>query len=69
MAQNDLAVVGIDVAWSFAEVAERVGYSSQSTFSVAFTRHVGLPPRQYARERTEPTTLATSTRRGRQARH
>lgn len=35
---------------SVAEVAERVGYSSQSTFSVAFTRHVGLPPSRYARE-------------------
>jgi len=33
-----------------AEVAERVGYSSASTFSVAFTRHVGLPPTRYARE-------------------
>jgi len=32
-----------------AEVAERVGYSSASTFSVAFTRHVGLPPIHYAR--------------------
>jgi AraC-like DNA-binding protein len=31
-----------------AEVAARVGYSSPSTFSVAFTRHVGLPPSQYA---------------------
>jgi AraC-like DNA-binding protein len=38
---------------SVAEVAERVGYSSQSTFSVAFTRHVGLPPTQYAREHME----------------
>jgi len=27
-----------------------VGYSSASTFSVAFTRHVGRPPSQYARE-------------------
>ncbi|WP_426441633.1 AraC family transcriptional regulator [Bradyrhizobium genosp. P] len=35
-----------------AEVAERVGYSSASTFSVAFSRHVGLPPMQYAREQT-----------------
>jgi len=34
-----------------AEVADRVGYSSASTFSVAFTRHVGLPPTRYARER------------------
>lgn len=33
-----------------AEVAERVGYSSASTFSVAFTRHVGMPPARYARE-------------------
>ncbi|WP_214474563.1 AraC family transcriptional regulator [Mesorhizobium sp. dw_380] len=34
------------------EVAERVGYSSASTFSVAFTRHVGVPPTRYMRERT-----------------
>ena len=33
-----------------AEIAERVGYSSASTFSVAFTRHVGQPPTHYARE-------------------
>lgn len=33
-----------------AEVAERVGYSSASTFSVAFSRHVGQPPSVYARE-------------------
>jgi AraC-like DNA-binding protein len=32
-----------------AEVAKQVGYSSASTFSVAFTRHVGQPPTQYAR--------------------
>lgn len=37
---------------SIAEVAERAGYSSASTFSVAFTRHVGLPPARYAREQT-----------------
>ncbi|QSQ19164.1 AraC family transcriptional regulator [Pyxidicoccus parkwayensis] len=36
-----------------AEVAEQVGYSSASTFSVAFTRHVGLPPTHYAREQAE----------------
>jgi transcriptional regulator GlxA family with amidase domain len=35
---------------SIAEVAERVGYSSASTFSVAFTRHEGQPPAHYARE-------------------
>ncbi len=33
-----------------AAVAESVGYSSASTFSVAFTRYVGLPPSLYARE-------------------
>jgi AraC-like DNA-binding protein len=37
-----------------AEVAEQVGYSSASTFSVAFTRHVGLPPTHYAREQAQP---------------
>lgn len=31
-----------------AAVAERVGYSSASAFSVAFTRFVGLPPTRYA---------------------
>ncbi|WP_411880568.1 AraC family transcriptional regulator [Polaromonas sp. YR568] len=31
------------------EIAGRVGYSSGSTFSVAFTRHVGQSPTQYAR--------------------
>jgi len=35
---------------SVAEVAERVGYSSATSFSIAFTRHVGLPPARYARE-------------------
>ena len=32
-----------------AAVAERVGYSSASAFSVAFARHVGMPPARYAR--------------------
>ena len=34
-----------------ADVAKRVGYSSASTFSVAFSRHVGTPPGQYAEDR------------------
>jgi transcriptional regulator GlxA family with amidase domain len=31
------------------EVARRVGYSSASTFSTAFSRHIGRPPGRYAR--------------------
>lgn len=31
------------------DVAERVGYGSASTFSVAFSRHTGMPPARYAR--------------------
>ena len=34
---------------AIAEVAERVGYGSASTFSTAFSRHVGLAPGRYAR--------------------
>lgn len=37
-----------------AEIAERVGYGSASAFSVAFTRHVGLPPARYARQHAVP---------------
>jgi AraC-like DNA-binding protein len=32
-----------------ADVAARVGYSSASTFSVAFARHIGMPPARYLR--------------------
>jgi transcriptional regulator GlxA family with amidase domain len=32
-----------------AEVAERVGYGSASTFSTAFSRHVGRAPSRYGR--------------------
>ncbi len=35
--------------FALAEVAERVGYSSASTFSTAFSRHVGQAPGRYAR--------------------
>jgi transcriptional regulator GlxA family with amidase domain len=41
-------------AVSVAEVAGQVGYGSASTFSVAFTRHVGLPPTHYARAQADP---------------
>ncbi len=37
-------------AVTVGEVAARVGYGSASTFSVAFARHVGAPPTQYARQ-------------------
>lgn len=36
---------------SLAEVAERIGYSSASTFSTAFSRCVGQAPGRFARER------------------
>jgi AraC-like DNA-binding protein len=35
---------------TIAEVAERVGYGSASTFSTAFSRYVGQPPGRYARK-------------------
>ena len=58
-----------DVA--LAEVAERVGYSSASTFSTAFSRHVGLPPGRFARQQSAVTqppaharTASAAARRG-----
>jgi transcriptional regulator GlxA family with amidase domain len=38
-----------DASLGVAEVARRVGYGSASTFSTAFSRHVGQPPSRYAR--------------------
>ncbi|MGI4981904.1 MAG: AraC family transcriptional regulator [Janthinobacterium lividum] len=37
-----------------AEIAARVGYSSASTFSVAFARFAGCPPARYAQAQTVP---------------
>ncbi|MNE83065.1 putative response regulatory protein [compost metagenome] len=34
------------------QVAERVGYGSASTFSVAFARYAGMSPARYARTAT-----------------
>jgi len=34
---------------TITEVAALVGYSSSSTFTVAFTRHTGMPPGQYSK--------------------
>lgn len=38
---------------AMTEVAQRVGYSSASSFSVAFNRYAGQPPARYAREQGE----------------
>jgi AraC-like DNA-binding protein len=35
---------------NLAQIAEHVGYSSASTFSTAFSRHVGQPPGRYAKQ-------------------
>jgi len=35
---------------SLSEIAQRIGYSSVSAFSVAFTRYTGLAPGRYSRE-------------------
>ena len=43
------------------EVARRVGYSSASTFSVAFTRQVGVSPTRYASSREQATTERTDS--------
>jgi AraC-like DNA-binding protein len=40
---------------SLDEVAHRVGYGSASTFSIAFSRHVGQPPGRYGRAASTPT--------------
>lgn len=34
---------------SISEIAQRIGYSSASAFSVAFARYTGLPPARYSR--------------------
>lgn len=37
-----------------AEIAQRVGYGSASAFSVAFSRHTGMPPGAYSRVYQKP---------------
>ncbi len=39
------------------QVAERVGYRSASSFTVAFARHVGISPARYARGHSASPTL------------
>ena len=41
---------------AISDIAERIGYSSVSTFGVAFTRHVGMPPGRYSKQEVEATT-------------
>ncbi|WP_110949118.1 AraC family transcriptional regulator [Pseudomonas bohemica] len=38
---------------AITEIAERVGYSSVSSFGVAFTRHVGMPPGRYSASKAD----------------
>jgi len=42
------------------QIAEHVGYSSASAFSVAFARHMGEPPARYARSATTRDTPLAS---------
>ena len=49
---------------ALTDVAERVGYSSASTFSVAFARHVGQSPMRYARVAMEALAAADPGRQG-----
>ncbi len=46
-----------------AAVADRVGYSSASAFSTAFTRHVGEPPSSFARGAREGRVAEERTAR------
>jgi AraC-like DNA-binding protein len=48
-------------ALGITEVAERVGYGSASTFSTAFSRHVGQPPGRYAASRTAGANTGLQT--------
>ncbi|WP_370283502.1 AraC family transcriptional regulator [Pseudooceanicola sp.] len=45
-------------ALSIADIADRIGYGSASTFSTAFSRHVGEPPGRYMRRALEVDTIA-----------
>lgn len=40
----------LDRRHAIEDVAEQIGYGSASAFTVAFSRHTGMPPARYARE-------------------
>lgn len=42
------------------QIAESVGYSSASTFTVAFVRHVGIPPARFARTQPDGTSKSST---------
>ncbi len=48
---------------ALVEVAERVGYGSASSFSTAFSRHVGQAPGQYQNSTRQRSVPGTSSRR------
>jgi len=50
----------LEAALTIAQVAERVGYEHQSSFTAAFCGHVGMPPREYRRHRA-PFSLPLGT--------
>ncbi len=41
----------LEATLTIAQVAERVGYEHQSSFTAAFRRHVGMAPREYRQHR------------------
>ena len=47
---------------SVSEVAARVGYDVATSFSAAFSREVGMSPRDFARQATAPPATAPTTR-------
>jgi AraC-like DNA-binding protein len=46
---------------NISQIAERVGYEYPSGFTAAFSRHVGLTPREYRRHRVPITRTLRAT--------
>ena len=49
----------LEAKLTIAQVAERVGYEHQSSFAAAFSRHIGMSPREYRQHRA-PFSLPLS---------